>query len=65
MDDPVPVVKDVKDVYYLDDLPGEEKRFAHLLSRFSEVYANKKPQFVARSPRPRQHHWRACRPSII
>ena len=49
MSAPVPVVKDIKQVYYQDDLPGEKTRFSRLMDLFSEVY-KKKPAYVARSP---------------
>ena len=46
----VPVVHDIQEVYYPDDLSRERTRFAHLLERFSSIYSGKKPDFVARSP---------------
>lgn len=49
MYDPVPMVKNIDQIYYPDDLPSEKKRFAHLLDRYFELYS-KKPDFVARSP---------------
>jgi len=51
MNDPVPILKDsIEDLYPKDDLPSQRSRFSRLLGRFSEVYENSKPQFVARSP---------------
>lgn len=50
MDATVPVVRHIKEVYYPDDLPVEETRFASLLERFGITYKGIKPAFVARSP---------------
>ena len=49
MNAPVPVLKDIADVYYPDNLPAEKTRFSQLLSRFSKLY-NTKPEYVSRSP---------------
>ena len=49
MNGPVPVVKDVDDIYPQEDLPLQNKRFNKLLDHFHDLYG-KRPQFVARSP---------------
>ena len=50
MDDPVPVVKDIAEVYYAEDLPTERIRYPRFLEYFSKLYDGAKPEFVARSP---------------
>ena len=49
MNDPVPVVKEIDDLYPNDDLPSQRNRFSHLIITFQETYQSK-PDFVARSP---------------
>ena len=49
MNDPVPVVRDIGDIYPHDDPPPQKKRFNGLLDRFHHLYG-KMPQFVSRSP---------------
>lgn len=49
MNEPVPVVKDLKDLYPQDALESQKARFEHLKIRFSELYG-RSPLFVARSP---------------
>ena len=49
MNEPVPVVRNLQDVYPQDALESQSARFEHLKTRFSELYAQS-PQFVARSP---------------
>lgn len=50
MNDPVPVVKDIDEIYPEDALKSQKERFEHLKKRFIEIYDGKSPQFVARSP---------------
>lgn len=49
MNEPVPVIKDLEDLYPQDALESQRARFDRLKSRFSELYG-RPPQFVARSP---------------
>jgi len=49
MNDLVPVVRDINDLYPKDAIPSQQQRLEHLKDRFSELYG-KKPQFIARSP---------------
>ena len=49
MNDPVPVVTNIQDIYPQDGLSVQQHRFEHLKNGFSELYG-KGPQFVARSP---------------
>ena len=49
MNEPVPVVRNLQDVYPRDALESQRARFEHLKIRFSELYA-RSPVFVARSP---------------
>ena len=49
MNDPVPVVKGIGDLYPQDDVVLQEKRYAKLLARFQELYDNR-PDFISRSP---------------
>ncbi len=50
MNDPVPVVKDIDEIYPQDALKFQEKRFEQLRKLFSETYGGRSPQFIARSP---------------
>lgn len=49
MNEPVPVVKHLEDLYPRDALESQRARFEHLKIRFSELYG-RSPHFVARSP---------------
>ena len=49
MNDPVPVIKDVDQLYTQDDLPSQKKRFSNLVNAF-KVNFDTSPAFVARSP---------------
>ena len=49
MDEPVPVVKDLEDLYPQDALESQRARFEHLKIRFSELY-KRLPLFITRSP---------------
>ena len=49
MNEPVPVVKNLEDLYPRDALESQRARFEHLKHRFSELYG-RSPLFVARSP---------------
>lgn len=49
MDEPVPVVQNLEDLYSHDALESQKARFDHLKLRFSEIYG-RSPLFVARSP---------------
>lgn len=49
MNDPVPVIKDIHDLYSKDALPSQTQRFKRLKERFLELY-EKEPDFIARSP---------------
>lgn len=49
MNEPVPVVKNLEDLYPQDALESQKARFEHLKLRFSELYG-RSPLFVARSP---------------
>ena len=49
MDEPVPVVRNLEDLYPRDTLESQRARFEHLKLRFSEMYG-RSPLFVARSP---------------
>ncbi|KAF6225797.1 hypothetical protein HO133_009799 [Letharia lupina] len=49
MNEPVPVVKNLEDLYPKDALESQRARFEHLKIRFSELYG-RSPQFIARSP---------------
>ena len=50
MNDPVPVVKDISEIYPPDALRSQRERLHNLRTRFSEIYKCKGPDFVARSP---------------
>ncbi len=50
MHEPVPVVRDLDIIYTPGDLPSQKERWGSLTRRFSELYGNRSPQFVARSP---------------
>ena len=50
MNDPVPVVNDILDIYPQDALQNQRERFNRLRHKFSELYHGKSPQFIARSP---------------
>lgn len=50
MQSTVPVVKDIREVYYPEDLPRETERFSRFLQHFSKIYSGARPAFVARSP---------------
>ena len=49
MNEPVPVVEDLDDLYPQGDLPRQKERFCRLLDEFEKTY-RKRPQYVARSP---------------
>lgn len=49
MNEPVPVVKSVRDLYPQDALESQTARFGRLKARFSELYG-RSPLFIARSP---------------
>ncbi|MCJ1335234.1 galactokinase [Bachmanniomyces sp. S44760] len=49
MDQPVPVTRNLADVYNADALAKEKARWIHLEDRFEDLYDHP-PQFVARSP---------------
>lgn len=49
MNESVPVVKDLEDLYPQDALESQRARFEHLKTRFSELYG-RSPLFVTRSP---------------
>ena len=49
MDESVPVIRDLEDLYPRDALESQRVRFAHLQTRFSELYG-RSPLFIARSP---------------
>ena len=49
MNEAVPVVRNIQDVYPQDALEFQRARFEHLKIRFLELYAQS-PEFVARSP---------------
>ncbi len=49
MNDPVPVVKNLEDLYPQDALVSQRARFEHLKARFFELYG-RSPLFIARSP---------------
>lgn len=50
MNEPVPIVANVDDIYPQDALKAQKERYNHLRNRFSEVYGGRPPQFIARSP---------------
>ena len=50
MNDPVPVVKAVDEIYPQNGLDSQRRRFQNLLTQFLELYGGKRPDFVARSP---------------
>ena len=50
MNDPVPVVRDIDDIYPQDALESQRKRFERLKARFAHLYGGKSPDFIARSP---------------
>ena len=50
MYDPIPVVKDVDEIYPSDAHASQQERYARLRSRFVEIYNGRVPHFVARSP---------------
>ena len=50
MNDPVPVIRDIDDLYPGDALQFQKGRFERLKRRFAELYGGKTPQFIARSP---------------
>lgn len=49
MDEPVPVIQNLEDLYPRDALQTQRARFEHLKLHFSELYG-RPPLFVARSP---------------
>lgn len=49
MDDPIPVVREVKFVYLPDAIDAQNTRWAQLIYRFKELYGEK-PSFITRSP---------------
>lgn len=49
MQDPVPAVTNVSDIYPQNAIKSQTERFDHLKSRFSEIYGGD-AQFIARSP---------------
>ncbi len=49
MNEPVPVVKNLEDLYPQDALESQRARFEHLKTQFSQLYGQS-PRFVARSP---------------
>ncbi|KAG8525929.1 uncharacterized protein KY384_000691 [Bacidia gigantensis] len=49
MDGPVPVIRDINDLYPQDDLPKQRDRFSRLLQAFKARY-QQNAQFVSRSP---------------
>ena len=49
MNEPVPVVRNLEDLYPKDALESQEARLKHLKIRFSELYG-RPPLFIARSP---------------
>ena len=50
MNNPVPIVKDIAEIYPQDALASQRKRFEDLEHEFSRTYPGKSPQFIARSP---------------
>lgn len=50
MNDPVPVVGNIQEIYPPDSLQAQRARFEHLKTRFAELYQGKSPRFIARSP---------------
>ena len=50
MNDPVPVIRDIDDLYPHDALQYQTERFKRLKRRFAELYGGKAPLFIARSP---------------
>ena len=50
MDDPVPVMRDIADLYPQDALEAQRKRFDDLKAQFAYLYGGKAPDFIARSP---------------
>ena len=49
MNKPVPVIKNLEDLYPQDALESQRARFEHLKTQFSQLYG-RSPRFVARSP---------------
>lgn len=49
MNEPVPVIQNLEDLYPRDALESQRARFEHLKHHFSEIYG-RPPLFVARSP---------------
>ena len=50
MNDPVPIIRDIDDLYPQDTIQYQKRRFERLTRRFAELYGGKTPQYVARSP---------------
>ena len=50
MNDPVPVMRDIDELYPQDALEAQTKRFENLKNRFAYLYGGKAPEFIARSP---------------
>ncbi|KAL2046303.1 hypothetical protein N7G274_001750 [Stereocaulon virgatum] len=50
MNDPVPIIRDIDDLYPRDALQYQKRRFERLRHRFAELYGGKTPRFIARSP---------------
>ena len=50
MNDAVPVMRDIDDLYPKDALEAQTKRVENLKNRFAYLYGGKAPEFIARSP---------------
>ena len=50
MNDAVPVMRDIDDLYPKDALEAQTKRVENLKNRFADLYGGKAPGFIARSP---------------
>ena len=50
MNDPVPVVNDIDQIYPDIGLASQKQRYENIQTRFTKMYGGRKPEFVARSP---------------
>ena len=50
MNEPIPVAKGFDGLYAPEALPSQRKRWTRLREQFSQLYSEKSPDFIARSP---------------